>query len=62
MNDGKHFVICKTGEKRSLPCTFCDCGNIDSQTLRMRKEVMARQTLNELATEGLDIDEHGYLI
>lgn len=58
----ERVVMCKTEEKRSLPCTFCDCGNIDAQTLRMRKEVKARQTAIELATEGLDIDEHGYVI
>lgn len=61
-NEVERVVMCKTEEKRSLPCTFCDCGNIDAQTLRMRKEASARQTAIELVTEGLDIDEHGYVI
>lgn len=45
-----------------LACTFCICGRVDEATLAMRREALRRQRLIEAATDGLDYDEHGYVI
>jgi len=63
MTDNYPYVTCKKdNSQRRLACTFCTCGNITPETLRMRNELHARHITNQLATENLEIDEFGYVI
>lgn len=67
-NHYDHFYQCrKCGKVLSEKSAEDDlheevCKGVDAETLQMRKAARRRQIGIEMATEGLDIDEHGYVI
>ncbi len=60
---GVKYVCGKTDkpiEKKT--CLFCDCGRLTHEELLFRKEVQKMQIINEMAADGLELDEFGYVI